>query len=149
LFKTLRNAELIPALNGAHSEAQFWSFVEIGVVCEWFYLSLIEETEKELHQSFVLVPSIPLLLDLLNTACENAWIEAIYLITPESLNGSGMWKMEPLISLTEFEQDDGDCLGHYFVVGNGSSYSTLAKQATMPGRETTLFYAPVDLGKKN
>lgn len=150
MFKTLRDAELLPDLCRRSPEAQFWSYVELGVAWPWFYVVLVEESQLHLHRSYVLVPSIPLLQELLCNVTPDAWIEKVYVVTPSGINGTEGWKMEPLVKLSGISTDDGVFLGHQYLVPEGTCYSTLMGSEQQPTLVNVLiFSASLHLGNNS
>lgn len=61
MFKTNRNAELLPGLSSGPDGVQFWSFVEQEVAWPWFYLQMVEDDGRDAFQSMLMVPTLPLL----------------------------------------------------------------------------------------
>ena len=146
MFKTIRDAELLPN-HRTHPDAQFWSYVELGVPWPWFHVSIIQENKRALYRNFVFAPSIPLLQDLLNSTSAQAWIEAVYVVSPGDLNGTDLWKMDLLSELSAIVGKDGDILGHNYRIANGPCYSTLIETGSL-GNDSidVLFSSSLHLG---
>ncbi|EPH5796715.1 hypothetical protein ACS2R3_004244 [Pseudomonas aeruginosa] len=75
MFKTSRNAELLPGLSTAPDGVQFWSYVELEVTWLWFYLQIVEDDGNEAFRSMLMVPSVPLLEQVIAAQTEHAWLE--------------------------------------------------------------------------
>ncbi|HCA5869192.1 TPA: hypothetical protein MXR76_006760, partial [Pseudomonas aeruginosa] len=75
MFKTSRNAELLSGLSTAPDGVQFWSYVELEMTWPWFYLQIVEDDGKEAFQSMLMVPSVPLLEQIIAAQTDHAWLE--------------------------------------------------------------------------
>lgn len=128
MFKTNRNAELLPGLSNGPDGVQFWSFVEQEVAWPWFYLQMVEDDGKEAFQSMLMVPTLPLLEQIVGAKSDHAWIEQAQLVTPAHINKTGRWMMEPLLEVSAMRNEQGQELGYECVVEGGRTYSISADQ---------------------
>jgi len=126
VFKTNRNAELLPGLSNGPDGVQFWSFVEQEVAWPWFYLQMVEDDGKETFQSMLMVPTLPLLEQIVGAKSDHAWIEQAQLVTPAHINKMGRWMMEPLLEVSAILNEQGQELGYDCVVEGGRTYSISA-----------------------
>jgi len=128
VFKTSRNAELLPGLSTAPDGVQFWSYVELEMTWPWFYLQIVEDDGKEAFQSMLMVPSVPLLEQIIAAQTDHAWLEHAYLVNPGHMNNAGRWMMEPLLEISSIRDAQGNVLGHQYRVEGDRTYSTSASQ---------------------
>ena len=131
MFKTNRNAELLPGLSNGPGGVQFWSFVEQEVAWPWFYLQMVEDDGKEAFQSMLMVPTLPLLEQIVGAKSDHAWIEQAQLVTPAHINKTGRWMMEPLDSIEKHETPSG--VAYVYAVEGGRSY--IEGNPEIPNRE--------------
>lgn len=128
MFKTNRNAELLPGLSNGPNGVQFWSFVEQEVAWPWFYLQVVEDDGKEVFRSMLMVPSTPLFEQIMAAKTDHAWLEQAQLVTPDHMNKMGRWMMEPLLEVSSIRDAQGQELGYLYRVEGGRTYSTSADQ---------------------
>ncbi len=146
MFKTNRNAELLPGLSNCSDGVQFWSFVEQEVAWPWFYLQMVEDDGKEAFRSMLMVPSPPLLEQIMGAKCDHAWIEQAQLVTPAHINKTGRWIMESLLEVSAIRNEQGQELGYEYVVEGGRRYSISAGQPPEGQLKThTIFSAALHL----
>ncbi|MDH0155028.1 MULTISPECIES: hypothetical protein [Stutzerimonas] len=126
MFKTNRNAELLPGLSNGPDGVQFWSFVEQEVAWPWFYLQMVEDDGKEAFRSMLMVPTLPLLEQIVEAKSDHAWIEQAQLVTPAHINKTGRWMMEPLLEVSVIRNEQGQELGYEYVVEGNRTYSISA-----------------------
>lgn len=126
MFKTNRNAELLPGLSYGPDGVQFWSFVEQEVAWPWFYLQMVEDDGKEAFRSMLMVPTLPLLEQIVEAKSDHAWIEQAQLVTPAHINKTGRWMMEPLLEVSVIRNEQGQELGYEYVVEGNRTYSISA-----------------------
>lgn len=128
MFRTMREAELMPGLIRSTSGFQFWSLVELETVWPWFHVETIDCTEDSHHKGIVLAPSVQLLRDLISAGSKTSWVQQVQVITPGSMNGTGSWKMEVLESLHEVIDGYGQALGYKYQVATDKVYSTVVSE---------------------
>jgi hypothetical protein len=129
VFKTSRNAELLPGLSTAPDGVQFWSYVELEMTWPWFYLQIVEDDGNEAFRSMLMVPSVPLLEQVIAAQTEHAWLEQAYLVSPGHMNEVGRWLMAPLLEVLSIRDAQGSELGHQYRVEGDRTYSTSASQS--------------------
>lgn len=126
MFRTMREAELMPNIFRAANGFQFWSLVELETMWPWFHVETIDSRSNGIHQGVVLAPSVALLVDLIGGQSKTAWINQVQVVTPGEINGTGSWRMEALVSLHELVDSAGRIAGHAYQVATGAEYSTVA-----------------------
>jgi hypothetical protein len=122
MFRTMREAELMPNLLSAANGFQFWSYVELETMWPWFHVETIDYSDNGVHSGVVLAPSVPLLVDLIGGESKTSWVRRIQVVTPGDLNGTGNWKMEALLSLHEIIDSVGQVAGYEYQVATGGKY---------------------------
>lgn len=128
MFKTNRNAELLPGFSHNPNGVQFWSFIEQDMVWPWFYLQMVEEDDKEAFRSMLMVPTPALLEQIVAAVNDHAWLEQAQLVTPAHINKMGRWIMEPLLEVNAVRNEQGQELGYEYLVEGGRTYSISADQ---------------------
>lgn len=128
MFRTMRDAELMPGLIRSTSGFQFWSLVELETVWPWFHVETIDSTEDSHHIGVVLAPNVQLLRDLIAAGGKTSWVQQVQVITPGSMNGTGTWKMEVLETLYEVIGSSGQALGYKYQVATAKFYSTVVSE---------------------
>ncbi|WP_122323891.1 hypothetical protein [Pseudomonas coronafaciens] len=128
MFRTMRDAELMPGLIRSTSGFQFWSLVELETVWPWFHVETIDSTEDSHHLGVVLAPNVQLLRDLIAAGGQTSWVQQVQVITPGSMNGTGTWKMEVLETLYEVIGSSGQALGYKYQVATAKFYSTVVSE---------------------
>lgn len=125
MFRTMREAELMPTLISNANGFQFWSFVELETMWPWFHVETIDCSNNAVHKGVVLAPSVPLLVDLIDGESNTSWINEVQIITPGDINRTGSWKMDVLISLHELIDSTGQVAGYEYQVATGEEYLTV------------------------
>jgi hypothetical protein len=128
VFKTNRNAELLPGLSTGPDGVQFWSFVELEMIWPWFYLQIVQDDGEEAFRNMLMVPSVPLLEQVIAAQSDHVWLERALLVTPEHMNKVDRWMMEPLLEVSSIRDARGNELGHQYRVEGDRTYSTSASQ---------------------
>lgn len=128
MFRTMREAELMPGLISPKSDFQFWAFVELETVWPWFHVETIDFSGDSQHTGTVLAPNVQLLKDLVSCRVNAAWVNQVQVVTPGCMNGSGTWRMEILERVYEVVDGGGEVLGHNYHVMTGAVYSTVLSE---------------------
>ena len=76
----------------------------------------------------LMVPTLPLLEQIVGAKNDHAWIEQAQLVTPAHINKTGRWMMEPLLEVSAIRNEQGQELGYECVVEGGRTYSISADQ---------------------
>lgn len=141
MFKTDRNAELLPELSKGSSGVQFWSFVEQEVNWPWFYLQIVEDEGREAFRSMLMVPTPSLLEQILAAQTRHVWLEQAQLVTPHHVNKRGRWMMEPLQEVYSVQGPQGNDLGYRYMVEGGQMYSTSESEPADSRHTTNLVFS--------
>lgn len=128
MFRTMREAELMPGLIRPKTDFQFWAFVELETMWPWFHVETIDSSGDIQHTGTVLAPNVQLLKDLVSCRADEAWVNQIQVVTPGCMNGSGVWRMEILERLYEVIDNGGEVLGHHYHILTGGVYSTVVSE---------------------
>lgn len=123
MFKTYQYAELSPAAAFGGSAGRYWQFVELEVSHPWFYLELIRDYGDDIVGSMLMVPTVPILQQMLSELDERSWLGQAHLMSPGHLRGGDSWVMEPLIEVSVAQSDTGEVEGYLFKVAGGATYS--------------------------
>ncbi|MCY1382377.1 hypothetical protein D9M69_703950 [compost metagenome] len=84
-----------------------WSFVEHNIHRPWFYVATTEPSEDFAFHPMLMLSNERLLQSLLTDQEHGLQMEGVLLVTPDHVNQSGRWLMEPLESIERFESPDG------------------------------------------
>ena len=99
-----------------------WRAVGLTAPREWFYVSYTLSTPKgNLAETALIANPAGELLEFLDQEDEGVSALSVQLVTPPFLNGSGGWKMEPLIRVWKKPSDP---LAHVYEVDGGQHYCT-------------------------
>lgn len=123
MFKTYSHAELGPAAVFADAGARRWQFVELDMHHPWFYIELVRDYGDDIVGSMLMIPTVPILQQMLLELDEYSWFAEAHLISPGYLRGGGNWVMEPLIEVSVAEDDTGTIQGYVYRVEGGACYS--------------------------
>ena len=89
---------------------------------------MVEDNGKEAFRSMLMVPTPPLLEQIVAAKSDHAWIEQAQLATPAHINKMGRWIMEPLLKVSAIRNEQGQELGYEYRVEGGRTYSISAEQ---------------------
>ncbi len=99
-----------------------WRAVSITTPNEWFYVSYAISTPNgEFIETALITHPAGELMAFLDRESDGLSVVGIQLVTPPFLNGSGHWKMEPLIQIWKKPSDP---LAHVYEVEGGKRYCT-------------------------
>lgn len=141
MFRTNRNAELLRGFSIGPDGVQFWPFVNLELAIPWFYLQLGEREEETIFRTMMLVPSTGLLVELTTVQSDDLWIEQVQLVTPDHINKTGRWKMEPLLELHLIRDTKGGDAGNLYRVEGGGTYSTSGEHSVDGQQITELLFS--------
>ncbi len=94
-----------------------WSYVEHNIHRPWFYVATADQDEEFPLHSMLMVSSDQLLRSLVDSQRDGLLLESVLLVSPDHVNKSGRWMMEPLEAITRFESSVGVAYA-YQVLGN-------------------------------
>lgn len=72
----------------------------------------------------LMVPTTPLLEQVLAAQTNYVWLEQALLVTPDYMNQKGRWLMEPLLEVSSIRDERGNDLGYQYRVEGDRTYST-------------------------
>lgn len=124
MFMTYRHAELLPGGILGDPRVQHWQFVEQDIHCPWFYVELVRDYGDEQVGSMLMIPTVPVLQQVLGELGDRLWLSQAFLVSPGHLRGEKNWLMEPLTEVCIAEDDENNHPGYVYRVEGGSSYST-------------------------
>lgn len=84
-----------------------WTFVEHNIHRPWFYVATTEVTDDFALHPMLMLSNERLLQSLLDGHAQGLRMEGVLLVTPDHMNHSGRWMMEPLESIERFESAEG------------------------------------------
>ena len=123
MFKTYSHAELGPAGFFGEVGTRHWQFVELEMHHPWFYIELVRDYGDDIVGSMLMIPTVPILQQILLGLDERSWFTTAHLISPGYLRGGESWVMEPLIEVSVAEGDAGAMEGYVYKVEGGACYS--------------------------
>lgn len=88
------------------------------------HIELVRDYGDDIVGSMLMVPTVPILQQMLSELDERSWFGQAHLMSPGHLRGGDNWKMEPLIEVGVAQDNKGEVEGYLFKVAGGVSYST-------------------------
>lgn len=84
-----------------------WRFVTQRFSREWFYIEqhYIEADSQDVAKRMLMIDDINEFKALMRAKTKNTWVQAVFLVTPKSINGSKGWSVDLLLEMREFEPD--------------------------------------------
>jgi hypothetical protein len=122
MFTTHRHAE-IPLPPVFREPYQLWRFVELEQHRPWFCVTLNMGKGRASWRTMYLVSSEAELEQMLGDIAIKAKVEAVQVITPARLNGTGAWQMELLVELVRIFDTDEKVLGYDLRTASGAIYT--------------------------
>ncbi|MGA3825636.1 hypothetical protein [Pseudomonas chlororaphis] len=117
-----------------------WSYVEHNIHRPWFYVAATGEQGDEFAPNpMLMLTNDQLLRSLMEDQENGVRMESVLLVTPDHVNQSGRWMMEPLESIVRSEAAEGIAYT-YTVEGDKTYVCGDADVASLEGaRRKTLF----------
>lgn len=84
-----------------------WSYVEHNIHRPWFYVAISDQDEDFGRHSMLMLSNDQLLRSLVDSQRGELLLESVLLVSPDHVNRSGRWMMEPLEGIMRFESEDG------------------------------------------
>lgn len=138
MFLTYQHAK-IDRLGLFGGEPTAWSYVEHNIHRPWFYVATVTPGDDFALHPMLMMSNEQLLQSLLEDQEQGLRVESVLLVTPDHLNHSGGWLMEPLESIVRYESPEGMAYV-YQVLGEKSYLYGDADVAVREGsRGKTLF----------
>ncbi|MGE6528584.1 hypothetical protein [Stutzerimonas stutzeri] len=139
MFTTYWHAE-IPMPRSIAGPQQLWRFVELEHHGPWFYLTINKGTGTKNWRSMIFVATEEEFELMLEDIVAGARIEAVQIVTPARLNGTGNWQMEELTELVRIHDSENGVLGYDFRTASGGLYSDRSSAAA-DARRTKIYSA--------
>lgn len=138
MFLTYQHAK-IHNLGLFGEEPTAWTYVEHNIHRPWFYVAMTEAADGfDLHPMLML-SNERFLQSLMSDQKQGMRMESVLLVTPDHVNHSGRWMMEPLESVERFESPDGVAYA-YLVQGEKTYiYGELEVVSLQSAQRETLF----------
>ncbi|WP_296180001.1 hypothetical protein [Pseudomonas sp. UBA1879] len=122
MFKTYSHAESGSADVFREAGAHRWKFVELEMHHPWFYIELVRDYGDEIVGSMLMVPTVPILQQMLLELNERSWLGQAHLMSPGHLRGEEGWLMERLVEVSIVEDETGTMEDYVYKVEGGASY---------------------------
>lgn len=136
MFETYEAARL-PVLPSFEQNTTRWAFIAQSANCEWFYVThrYFQDGDPDCvcAQQF-LIPNVIVLMSLVQSDSDSAFVSGVQLVSPGWLNGTDEWRMEALTKLIATPGEEG-CKYSYEVAG-GSTYPVRQVDASHPVGKT-------------
>lgn len=146
MFKTTKHSALFSAPSGADG-VQFWAHVEHEVLWPWYYLQVVQDLGTEKMRTMLMLPSAAELADVVLARTEHVWLEAAYIATPADVNNTGGWRLEPLVKVVIFRNEQNFPQSVRHTVDSGQVYSLGESDSRHCVHSEKVFDAEVHLGK--
>jgi hypothetical protein len=144
MFITYKRAEIMyPALFG--DDSQMWRFVELDDHRPWFYVMINRRQKAAAWRTMLLIPTEDEFEQMLVKRAEGTLIEAVQVVLPSRLNGSGNWTMEMLIELVRVYDQDERVMGYDFKTASGHTYSQRDCRHTLAAAKQQIYCSSMRL----
>lgn len=121
MFRTYSEAE-IPRVSFSNDSLRLWAYVEQGLQLPWLYVALSERQDGVVLSRMLMLSSVNLFQTLLGQQTTDAWVTTVQLVSPDHLNSSGRWLMEPLCEVLEIADITDAPKGYIYTVSGGRRY---------------------------
>lgn len=148
MFKTTEHHELMGGPRGPDG-IQFWSVVEHDIFWPWYYVQVVQDFGTELLRTMLMLSTTSELSGVALARTKTVWLEAAYIGTPGDINGTGAWRLEPLLEVLIYRDEDGAPVGVAHRTVQGKTYAlgeSLNNLRTSPERvfDATLHLGPFE-----
>lgn len=141
MFKTYSHAELGSAAVFDEAGTHHWQFVELEVQHPWFYFELVRDYGDDIVGSMLMIPTVPILQQMLLELDERSWFAQAHLMSPSYLTGKPGWVMEALVEVSLVHDDLGMIDGCIYRVEGGGCYSIQYVDASSNLTNTELIFS--------
>ncbi|PKM23667.1 MAG: hypothetical protein CVV09_17845 [Gammaproteobacteria bacterium HGW-Gammaproteobacteria-13] len=141
MFMTYRHAELLPGIIFGDQRVQHWQFVEQEIHYPWFYVELVRDYGDEKMSSMLMIPTVPMLQQVLKELNDCSWLAQAFLVSPGHLRGAKNWLMEPLAEVSIAEDEKSNQPGYVYRVISGASYSAHPESGRGTLRTTEVIFS--------
>ena len=146
MFKTSVQSALSSGPRGPDG-IQFWALVEHEILWPWYYVQVVQDLGTELMRTMVMVATPSDLAGVASARTETVWLEAAYIVSPGDINGTEVWKLEPLIRAVIYRNRQGTPVGATHRVISGQTYAVGEPSCMRDGRPEKIFDARIHLGQ--
>lgn len=146
MFKTTVQSALSPRPRGPDG-IQFWAVVEHEILWPWYYLQVVQDVGTELMRTMLMVSTPSELAGVTSARTEAVWLEAAYIVSPGDINGTGVWKLEPLLETLLYRNRRGTPVGVTHRVIGGKTYAVGEPSGDRDARAEKIFDAKIHLGQ--
>ncbi|VVM75820.1 hypothetical protein PS676_02014 [Pseudomonas fluorescens] len=102
------------------SDVITWRYVEHSIHRPWLYVAAVEKNQDFDLRPMLMIGDVNLLQSLLSDQGSGLQVESILLVTPDHMNRSGRWMMEPLVSIDKVVAPDA--VAYVYSVESGRAY---------------------------
>ncbi|WP_278959493.1 hypothetical protein [Aquipseudomonas alcaligenes] len=138
MFTTYRHAE-IPLAPVFGDHYQLWRFVELEQHRPWFCVTVNKGKNGATWRTMLLISTEEELELMLRELVVEAQIEAVQVVTPARLNGTGEWQIEQLAELVRVFDSNKKVAGYDFKTASGAIYSERGDSATRDADRTRIY----------
>lgn len=146
MFVTYSKAEVPIGVLAGHPEVHHWRYAELSFSCLWFYISIGYVRSNQLGRSTLLLSGLGEFEQLLSDRSPDLWLEEVMIVSPSEVNGTGSWRLDPLMTLEEANEESTGQLIYIYRLVDGSFY--IEGECSNPARPQivrTIFTAKKDL----
>ncbi|CAI9008930.1 Sulfatase domain-containing protein [Pseudomonas chlororaphis] len=116
-----------------------WSYVEHNIHRPWLYVATTEPADDFDFHPMLMLSNERLLQSLISDQGQGLRLEGVLLVTPDHINHSGRWMMEPLESIVRFESAEGVAYAYHVQGDRTYIYGEAEVVARQNSRRETLF----------
>lgn len=138
MFTTYRHAE-IPLAPVFGDHYQLWRFVELEQHRPWFCVTVNKGKNGATWRTMLLISTEEELESVLRELVVEAQIEAVQVVTPARLNGTGEWQIERLAELVRVFDSNKKVAGYDFKTASGAIYSERGDSAIRDAGRTRIY----------
>lgn len=122
MFETVPSAELpsFPLSEAEGGPIHLWSYVMQGLNMPWYHVELTGNSTSRLLFASHLEQWMPLIGKKKRGSVR---VSSVRLVSPGWMNGSGAWRMEPLIEVWRGDEKEAEQSADVFVVEGGRRYT--------------------------
>lgn len=107
----------------AGDEMHVWSQVSLILNRAWFYSTYEVHTPDSSMIDTILLSSINQVIELLQKNGSEITVRQLMLVSPNYLNHTKSWQMEPLSEIWECQIGTEQCISYTYVLADGRHYS--------------------------
>lgn len=138
MFLTRRHAK-IDQIGLFGDDPTAWSYVEHNIHRPWFYVAAAEQSDDFTLRPMLMLSDDQLLRSLVEDQEGGLRMESVLLVTPDHVNQSGRWMMEPLESIVRFQSSEGVAYAYQVLGERTYIYGDAEVAALEESRRETLF----------